>query len=626
MSKKGNNVSFFLLFIACQLFCSGKLLAQQDFFQTSNKTKNDLNISQTFRYEKSEFSDVTKSIWFLQLNDFAQQVADQVLELRVPGDTLTYSYHARYVWSPSPDDITWYGDLTDSLGYTSLQFKESELSGYFNIEERDFFIQPLGGDDYILVELEEEDAAICGYNILGSPTEVTPEETTQVASDRGENCDVKVLVLYTSNAEEDIDNISTFISGLIAQSNHALRNSGITNTELTFVLAGKALLSDFTETDIISNDLAALRTNSRAIALRDSLSADCVMLLTDGDYSINDGTVYGLAPSCGPGDALSFAIVEADAAASRMSFVHELAHLFGCKHSHGNKNGSCEPDFERPYEFNLNFFKRNLNTIMESGVKKKKRIPHFSNPDVEYRGHPTGLNSTASGIIETNNAKQLREQACIVGDFRSSNDLRAIIYGDDHWCVSSLGIPIPLVAHASGGGSGPYTYLWQISSDGINYAPTPLSITDNATVPMPTTLDAGDIVFIKLVVISGTGQMYVTYWDIRVLPLESPDCDGGGERPALNIAANEKGAVFSISPNPADSHISILIPDTKPQADFSFELVSVLGNFYGVHTFNLNPENRSEFDLNTSHLPDGAYLVRIKSNGLYETRKLIILH
>jgi hypothetical protein len=625
MSKKSQDVSIFLFFIAFQFFCSANLLAQQDFFQTLNKTKNDLNVSQTFRFEKSEFSDMTKSIWFLQLNDFAQQVADQKLELQVPGDALTYSYHARYVWSPSPGDITWYGDLTDSLGYASLQFKDGELSGYFNIEERDFFIRPLGDDDYILVELEEEDAAICGYNILGSPTEVIPEETTQIASDRGENCDVKVLVLYTSNAEEDIDNISTYISGLIAQSNQALRNSAVTSSELTFKLAGKALLSDFTESGDINADLLILRTNTTAISLRNGLSADCVMLLTDGDYSMSGGTVYGLAPSCGPGDLLSFAIVEADAAASRMTFVHELAHLFGCKHSFGNLNGGCEPDFERPHEFDLSFFKRNFNTIMESGVKKKKRIPHFSNPDVEYRGRPTGLNSTSSGIIERNNAKKLREQACIVGDFRSSNDLRAIIYGDSHWCIS-LGIPIQLVAQASGGGSGPYTYLWQISSDGINYNPTPLSTMDNATVPVPTPFEVGVVVFIKLVVISGTGQMYVTYWDIPVLPLESPDCDGDGERPALNTAANEKGAEFSINPNPADSHVSILIPNTQPQDDYSFELVSVLGNFYGLHTFTLNPEDRSGFDLNTSHLPDGAYLIRIRSKGLYETRKLIILH
>ncbi len=184
-----------------------------------------MNSTQVSRYEKSEFSDVTGIITFIQINDFAQQVADQVLELQVPGDATIYSYHARYVWSPSTDDITWYGDLMDSLGYASFHLKDGEVFGYFALEERDFFIRPLGDDVYILVELEEEDAAVCGYNAPDSPTEAIPEETTQIASDREENCDVKVLVLYTNNAAEDIDNVSTFISGLIAQSNQALRNS-----------------------------------------------------------------------------------------------------------------------------------------------------------------------------------------------------------------------------------------------------------------------------------------------------------------------------------------------------------------------------------------------------------------
>lgn len=179
--------------------------------------------------------------------------------------------------------------------------------------------------------------------------------------------------------------------------------------------------------------------------------------------------------------------------------------------------------------------------------------------------------------------------------------------------------------YSAGGGPGPYTYLWQISRDGINYDPTPLSVTDNASIPMPTTLEAGDVVFIKLVVTSGTGQMYVTYRDIRVLPLESSDCDG--ERPALLVSQDVVvNPIISINPNPADSRTSILTPDLWLQDEFSIELVSVLGDFYGLHTFTLNPEGRSGVELDTHLLPNGAYLVRIKSRGLYATRKLVIVH
>ncbi|MBL7828992.1 MAG: zinc-dependent metalloprotease [Saprospiraceae bacterium] len=625
MSKPLNptSISLFLYFSIFLLF-SNFIAAQGTFFSTTAQTKNDLNPVQILRYEKSEFSGVTGAIYFIQVNDFSQQVADQELEIQVPGDAHVYKYHARYVWSPSPVDITWYGDLTDSLGYASLQFKEGELSGYFNMNERDFFIQPLGDDDYILVELEEEDAAICGYNSPDHPTGINDIQTSQVALDRGENCDVKVLVLYTDNAEEKIDNISTFISGLIAQSNQALRNSGITASELTFVLAGKGLLADFVESGIISTDLTTLRTSSTVANLRNYYYADCVMLLTDGDYSSNEGTIYGFTPTCNQDDTKAFSIVEAYAASSRMTFVHELAHQFGCKHSPGNNNGDCEPNFERPHWFHCGG--RDRYTIMEAGVKKKQRIPHFSNPEISYHEHPTGTHANSSGSVERDNARQLREQACTIGNYRVSNDLKANIYGDDHWCVSSLGIPIPLVAQVSGGGPGPYTYLWQISNDGINYDPTPLSTTANAIVPMPTTLEAGDVVFVKFTVVSGTGQMYVTYWDIRVLPLESPDCDGGWEGPALHVDPDNISFLFSINPNPIHNYFDIVVLEPGQIVDFSMELYSMLGQLYIRQTFDSRPENRTSYRLDTDHLPDGTYLLRIKSKGIYESHKLVITH
>ncbi len=604
------------------VLCPGAAWAQQAIFQTSTQTKNNLTQTQISRYEKSEFSDVTGAISFIHINDFAQQVADQVLEIQVPGDNHLYLYHARYVWSLSLDDITWYGDLTDSSGYASFQFKDGELFGYFNIEDKDYFIRPLGNNDYILVELAEQDAPICGYSSQDFPTKDIEEKESQQASDRGENCDVKVLVLYTSRAAEDIDNISTFVSGLIAQSNQALRNSAITLSELTFILAGKALLSDFTESGIISADLTALRTSPTVTVLRNSFKADCVVLLTDGDYSSNGNVFLGLTPVCGPAPALSFSIVEADAAASRMTFAHELAHQFGCKHSPGNSNGTCDPNYERPHWFHCKGSDRY--TIMEAGVKKKQRIPHFSNPDVDYHGHATGTHAGPSGSVERDNARQLREQACIVGQYQSSNDLYAIIYGDDFRCITNVSFPVALNAQVSGGGPGAYTFLWQQSLDGINYDPSPVSTTAFVTVTLAPTYQPGDIFFLRLIVGSGTGQTFITFWEIRVLPKESYDCDG--EKPAiLNTKIEENTPSFSINPNPADNYISI-IPNTKNQDDFSIDIFSVLSRFREHKDFSRKDESNSGFNFNIGHLPSGTYFVCIKSKELYETRKLIIVH
>jgi len=52
----------------------------------------------------------------------------------------------------------------------------------------------------------------------------------------------------------------------------------------------------------------------------------------------------------------------------------------------------------------------------------------------------------------------------------------------------------------------------------------------------------------------------------------------------------------------------------------------MLGNLLAQQTFALSKENRTDFNLDISHLPDGNYFIRVKSKNRYETSKLIIIH
>ena len=62
----------------------------------------------------------------------------------------------------------------------------------------------------------------------------------------------------------------------------------------------------------ISNDLAALRTNSAVEFFRNSYGADCVLLLTNGDYGNVLGLTAGLGGMCTTGADKAYSIVDVD--------------------------------------------------------------------------------------------------------------------------------------------------------------------------------------------------------------------------------------------------------------------------------------------------------------------------
>ena len=605
---------------------SNPAFAQTSLFQISNLTPNNLNASQFAKYQISANSEVTAALWIIQMGDFAQQAADQYLEIKVPGNDTVRSFRAKYVWAEPNGKMDWYGEMQPSAGshwgsgYASFSQLNGEILGYFTIEAEDYALRALGGGLYVLVKMDDGDTeSACGFTVADIDLETAAQET-QVAQDRECNVVVRVLILHTTQAAFANSQINEQTRQmLIAQANQALLNSHVYNNELVFVSAGGGLLSGFTESGNINFDLNLLRTDPAAIRLRNSLSvnADLVVLLTDGNYSGSDGTYYGLAPSCGPSDPASFCIVEVEQSISRMTFAHELAHLFGCKHSPNKGNGSCEPDFERPHWFECGG--RDRYTIMESGVKRKDRIPHFSNPEVNYHGHPTGTHTTSyQGAVERDNARQLREQACLVASFRSSNDFKVHIDGDNEICEYETDSPYGYFANATGGAPGAYAYFWEISSNGTIYS-TPPNNTGAWLELDYSNLQGGDKMFIRLRVTDAGGAVKYAFMTVEILANEHYVCSERSERPQ-GLAA--KGSLFSLMPNPADGNTIAKIKGTE-NTPVSIEVV----NSRGVSLQKISGLLASqEIPIEARSLPAGIYWVKATSKGIADVQKLVIVH
>lgn len=591
----------------------------------STLTKTDLTGSKLVSFEKLESGDYTDALWIVEDLDFMEQAADGYLEIKVPGNDTIRSYKAKFVEAEPNGNMTWFGESSVSpnhwgYGYASFIIQDGDLLGHFTTETGAYSLHSIGDGKYILVEYDDDGMLPeCGSYEPGDDDASSSNQyaTPQPTQDRNSNCDVKVLVLYTSAALSKAENIDLGVKGFIAQANQILRNSFVTSESLTFFLAGHEELANFVESSDIVYDLNALKApNATASVRRDALNADLVVLLTNGNYADDRGR----APSCGPSETNAFCIVEIEDAGPWKTFTHEVGHLFGCKHSYGNKNGNCEPDFEQPHWFKCGG--RDRYTVMESGPPKRKdRIPHFSNPEVKYHDHFTGTNKdSVAGTVDRNNVRQLRERACEVSAYRISNDLSAYIGGESQVCISKISEPVGLGVFVSGGGPGPYTYAWQVAINGYTYSPV---LSTNEVIDIDVSdKQPGDVVFVRVTVTSAYQQVVYAYFSIFIIE-DTPECL---YTKPLQTQETSKGAFsLQIQPNPADEEVVVLL-NTKENSLITIELLNSFGQVFSGTSLKAKANERVEVPIKTSDLPVGAYLIRVTSGDNTEVKKVTIAH
>jgi len=207
--------------------------------------------------------------------------------------------------------------------------------------------------------------------------------------------------------------------------------------------------------------------------------------MTDGEY----GSTFGIVAAIGPIEESAFAIVETSAATTgRFTFAHEVAHLFGAGHNTDPRDGI-------PHGHNFLTGLKRKRTIMNTLDEGKSRIQHFSNPDVKYSGKKTGVKN------ERDNARQLRNEACAVANFRETIvGFQVIITGDQYACPCESGY---VTAFTHGGAPGTYTFEWFVSPDGINWTLLPYS-TSTAAVEVP--CEEGEGVFVRVDATSSDNQ------------------------------------------------------------------------------------------------------------------------
>ncbi|MBU1100733.1 MAG: T9SS type A sorting domain-containing protein [Bacteroidetes bacterium] len=305
--------------------------------------------------------------------------------------------------------ITYSGDF-DKSGYFLLTVSDDSYTGYFNINNEDYFsLEPIEKGIHILqkqypstvLQLDES------KDTFFDETEVSdPLRLPQPQGD--DSPEMSILFFYTTAAAQAHGNINSLLNNCIgdakvlyAWSNILVRPYWAGHLELTS--------SQFTETGNLVTDWYAFRDNSFVQSMRTQYEADiCVHIVS----SSTDGNA-GVAMYTGPTNPRNAClVVRQDRAvhADYHSFVHELGHVQGMNHQYTNDNPSACYCYHTSYApfYKHGYHSASWRTIMATlcpdkhYVTFKPRIPYFSDPTKTYNGTIRGDATYSNCVLGIN--------------------------------------------------------------------------------------------------------------------------------------------------------------------------------------------------------------------------------
>ncbi len=446
------------------------------------------------------------------------------------------------------------------------------------------------------------------------------ESSTQSRSNG--NCDVKILALYTSAAEQASSSIENLASVSVEITNQAFRNSDISRCDLKLELLATEEFQDYDETDkTFSQVMSNLRSSSFVASRRAFHKADIVVLFVE--HRIMDDPGVGGIATLGPASVSPFATVKTYQLNNNgYTFSHEIGHVLGAIHepcnAHDAGNNCTDGDrngFEHAhtwtYETGCLLWKKTheKKTIVYSGGlgSGKHYILHYSNPDVRFDGINTGIAN------ERDNARQLELLACTVANYETGDEQLTVgIDGQDQMCNTDYACLYSQVS----GSPGPYTYEWKFNDSGLNWNSTPVAGTNTYycfSTPHPS-FGIGDVVYFLLKVTSGNGSIEYSYHSIEIVE----EYDDGLLCPRSILNEEEYiSDVLNLSPNPTPNFLNLefLVKNNS-------EVWVDIFNTYGIKTYSFNfgfmDIGKKSIQIDVSEFPNGIYFVQLgKEDVIY---------
>jgi hypothetical protein len=318
--------------------------------------------------------------------------------------------------SRGADSYTWRGRWADGEGSVTLTVHGTELAGFIEADNAVYEIVPQGKQGISSLTLLDTDRfPECATSKNQAVAEIPFLEAGGIGDFAGQPqadsaARIDVMVLYTSTARSAAGGtaaIKAVAQAAVDAANTAYANSQITQ-RLRLVHAQEVTYNE--ASGDYYDHLDWLTTDPAVAALRNAYRADLVdLLVQDGEFCGLGWLMNNVSSSfAGSG----FTVTTRTCAVGNLSFAHELGHNMGAHHDPANGGGS--PAY--PYSYG-HFVNGSYRTVMSYSTSAQcpagcTRVAYFSNPNVSYLGHPTGIADARD------NHRTLNNTALVVANFR----------------------------------------------------------------------------------------------------------------------------------------------------------------------------------------------------------------
>ena len=227
---------------------------------------------------------------------------------------------------------------------------------------------------------------------------------------------IDILVAYTDGARRHHGSTSAMLNAInlaIADANQIYQNSQI-NTRLNLVHTVEV---DYNASSSMGNDLGRIQKTSDGVmdslhTLRDTHNADLVHLIVEEADRGLCGIAYLMSSLSAGFEKWAFGVTRTDCLIGSYTLAHEVGHNMGSEHDPDHAQGTPLTSYSYGYWEPSD----NWRTVMAYNCPSRcPQIPHFSNPDVHYDGHTTGVHN------RQDNAKSMSSVLYTMANFRVGN-------------------------------------------------------------------------------------------------------------------------------------------------------------------------------------------------------------
>ena len=441
-----SDVSRFLLTGMAGIAMIGSAMAQSaspTLFTPTSSLQGDLTQAQNTSLSRVSKLPTVASVQVVKI-DLNALAADATRMILADGQSVEFG--KQKVDHRSNQSYTWYGNLAGVQGQAILVVNNGAITGTIHHGKEIYRLEPLADGLHALVKIKQSgfppDHPPSFKQIKPGPM---PKYTHPAIANQPVIIDV--LVAYTTGAKNATGDIGAKIQLAIDEANQSYINSNI-NLRLAKVDSFEVAYSEAGRPhETIVADFAA---NPTVTNRRNASGADVAIML------INQPSYCGYANAIMANANNAYAVVHYDCATGYYSFAHEIGHLQGARHDNDSSS--------TPYAFGHGYRYGSWRTVMAYGDSSIRRLPFWSNPNINYEGVAMGTPTY------NDNARVLNTTASTLANFRQRASIVCNGISLNPPSLPYSGGNASAQANCSGGGALSYTWVVNNAPYGGNAA------------------------------------------------------------------------------------------------------------------------------------------------------------